>query len=232
MPPLPDIPNVLVVQLKFRVGNANVLSRVHLRYASAEPSRHDLNIYAAGIDAQIGTHLVALCSSQVRTVEVMVTDLTHRSAARGIAPSQQVGTRPGLPNGAGVAALVNFRVARRYRGGKPKVYVPFFVASDLTTSLTWSEEALAEASAGWAGFMSGLLTSTPPALRVVEQVNVSHYEGFEVVMDLRTGRSRNVPQLRSNGPAIDKITGFLINPKLGSQRRRNLHARTRRVSRH
>ena len=68
---------------------------------------------------------------------------------------------------------------------------------------------------------------TPPELRVVDQVNVSYYEGFEVVTDLRTGRSRDVPQLRPGGPAVDKITGFSINPKLGSQRRRNLHARRR-----
>jgi hypothetical protein len=231
MPPLPDIPNVLVVQLRFKVGNANVLSRVHLRYASPEPSRSDLNVYAAAIDTEIGTHLLPLCSLQVRTVEVMVTDLTHRSAARGIAASQRTGTRPGLANGAAVAALINFTVARRYRGGKPRVYLPFFVASDLTTALTWSEDALADASVGWAAFMTGLLTCAPSTLKVLEQVNISHYEGFEVVTDLRTGRSRNVPQLRPGGPAIDTITKFAINPKPGSQRRRNLHGRRRRVRR-
>jgi hypothetical protein len=32
--------------------------------------------------------------------------------------------------------------------------------------------------------------------------------GVRVVTDLRTGRSRNVPQLRPGGPAVDKITGF------------------------
>ena len=196
MPPLPSVPNVLVIQLKFTVGNANVLSRVHVRNASASPSRDDLNAYAANIDAAIGTRLIALFSVQVKTVEVMVTDLTSMSAARGIAPGRQVGTRPGLPNGAAVAALINFRVARRYRGGKPRVYVPFFVSSDLTPGLRWSDGAFAEGTASWGAFMSGVLTCTPPALRVVEQVNVSYYEGFEVVPDLRTGRSRNVPQLR------------------------------------
>jgi hypothetical protein len=230
MPPLPSVPNVLVIQLKFTVGNANVLSRVNVRYVSAAPRRDDLNVYAANIDGEIGTHLLPLFSVEVRTVEVMVTDLTSTSAARGIAPSRQVGTRPGLPNGAAVAALINFRVARRYRGGKPRVYVPFFVSSDLTAGLTWSEDALVEGTAGWGAFMSGVLTCTPPALRLVDQVNVSYYEGFEVVTDLRTGRSRNVPQLRPGGPAVDKITGFSINPKLGSQRRRNLHGRKRRAA--
>jgi hypothetical protein len=232
MPPLPSVPNVLVIQLKFMVGNANVLSRVHVRCASGTPSRDEVSVYAANIDVQIGAHLLPLFSPQVKTVEVMVTDLSSNEyGARGIAPSQQVGTRPGLPNGAAVAALINFRVARRYRGGKPRVYVPFFVSSDLTPALMWSEGALAEGTAAWGAFMSGVLTCAPPALRVVDQVNVSYYEGFEVVTDLRTGRARNSPQLRPGGPAVDKISGFSINPKLGSQRRRNLHGRRRRVGR-
>jgi hypothetical protein len=230
MPPLPSVPNVLVIQLKFTVGNANVLSRVHVNYASDAPSRDDLNLYAANIDAEIGAHLLPLFSTEVKPAEVMVTDLSsHEYGARGIAPGQQVGLRPGLPNGAAVAALINFRVARRYRGGKPRVYIPFFVASDLAPGLTWSESALAEGTTAWAGCLDGVLTNTPSTLRVVDQVNVSYYEGFDVVMDLRTGRSRNAPQLRPGGPAVDKITRFSINPKLGSQRRRNLHARRRAV---
>jgi hypothetical protein len=122
--------------LKFIVGNANVLSRVHVSYASAAPGSDDLNQYAENIGAEIGAHLLPLFSTQVTATEVMVTDLTSTSGARGIAPSRQVGTRPGLPNGAAVAALINFRVARRYRGGKPRVYVPFFVSADLTPGLT------------------------------------------------------------------------------------------------
>lgn len=70
-----------------------------------------------------------------------------------------------------------------------------------------------------------MLTHTPSTLRLINQVNVSYYEGFEVVTDPVTGRSRNVPQLRPGGPVVDKITGFSINPKLGSQRLRNLHSR-------
>jgi hypothetical protein len=226
MPPLPSVPNVLIIQLKFTVGRANVLSRVHVRYASAPPSRTDLIQYAVSIDASIGAHLLPLFSTELRTAEVIVTDLSDNTyGARGIASSQQVGTRPGLPNGAGVAALINFKVARRYRGGKPRIYVPFFVSSDLTPGLTWSETALEEGTVGWAAFMNSVLTDTPSTLTVVDQVNVSYYEGFEVVTDLRTGRSRNVSQLRPGGPAVDTIMRFSINPKLGSQRGRNLHSR-------
>ncbi|MGO9977445.1 MAG: hypothetical protein ACLP01_32535 [Solirubrobacteraceae bacterium] len=107
--------------------------------------------------------------------EIVVTDLTSRTSARGIAESRQVGTRPGLPNGAAVAALVNFKVARRYRGGKPRLYVPFFVASDLTPGLTWSDGALEAGTAGWGwvAFMAGLLTHTPATFRLLGQVNVS-----------------------------------------------------------
>ncbi|MGO9976201.1 MAG: hypothetical protein ACLP01_26040 [Solirubrobacteraceae bacterium] len=225
MPPLPDVPNVLSIELKLTVGDANVLSRVHVNYASAAPTRHILNEYAASIDSQIAAHLIPLCSTEVRTTEIVVTDLTSRTSARGIAESRQIGTRPGPQNGAGVAALINFKVARRYRGGKPRLYVPLFVASDLTPGLTWCDSALEAGTAGWAAFMAGLLTHTPATLRLLGQVNVSYYEGFRVVTDPLTGRSRNVSQRRPQGPAVDRITGFSINPKLGSQRRRNLHSR-------
>jgi hypothetical protein len=230
VPPIPDVPNVLAIQLKLKVGNANVVSRVNARYASPAPTRQQLITYASNVDAAIGTHLLHLCSVQVKTVEIMITDLTTTSSARGIVSSDQQGTRPGLWNGAAVAALINFKVARRYRGGKPRLYLPFFVASDLTEGLVWSEAALAEGTVGWAGFTSSVLADTPPGLTVIEQVNVSQYAGFEIAVDERTGRSRNVNQLRADGPAVDKITGFTINPKLGSQRRRNLHDRRRRTA--
>ena len=231
MPPLPPVPNVLVIQMKFTVGNANVMSRVNVRYVSASPTRNDLIAYATHIDAMIGSHLLPLCSEQVKTVEVMITDLTSDTAARGIATSSQVGTRPGLPNGAAVAALINFKVARRYRGGKPRIYFPFFVAADLTDRLTWTSDAIIGATTGWDTFMNAVIDGAPAVSRVVEQVNISLYEGFTVVTDPRTGRSRNVSQLRTDGPAIDRITGFSINPKLGSQRRRNLHGRRRAAAR-
>ncbi|HEX3801237.1 MAG TPA: hypothetical protein VHV75_00195 [Solirubrobacteraceae bacterium] len=95
MPPLPPVPNVLAIQMKFTVGNANVISRVNVRYASDPPTRNDLIAYATHIDALIGRHLLPLCSEQVKTVEVMVTDLTSDTAARGIATGSQVGTRLG-----------------------------------------------------------------------------------------------------------------------------------------
>jgi hypothetical protein len=51
-------------------------------------------------------------------------------------------------------------------------------------------------------------------------VNVSYYEGFTVVIDPITGRARNVPKLRSSGPLVDGVVGIVINPELGTQRRR------------
>lgn len=155
-----------------------MLSRIYVRYASAPPSRDQLNGYAASIDAAIEAHLLPLCSPQVKTAEVMVTDLTSEYGARGIATSARVGTRSGLPNGAGVAALINFRVARRYRGGKPRVYIPLFVSDDLTERLTWSQDAL-DAGTAWAAFIDRVLNGMPPALRVTGQVNVSYYEGLQ-----------------------------------------------------
>jgi hypothetical protein len=69
MPPLRDVPNVLAIELKSTVGNANVLSGAHLNYASAAPTRHTLNEYAASIDDGIAAHLIPLFATEVRTAE-------------------------------------------------------------------------------------------------------------------------------------------------------------------
>jgi hypothetical protein len=178
----------------------------------------------------IGHHCCRSAQS-VKTVEIMVTDLTSATAARGIATSSQIGTRAGLPNGAAVPALINFKVARRYRGGKPRIYFPFFVSADLTDRLTWSSEVIIEATATWEAFMSAVIGVARPLGRSGRTGQRSFYEGFTVVTDPRTARSRNVSQLRPDGPAVDRITSFSINPKLGSQRRRNLHGRRRAAAR-
>jgi hypothetical protein len=152
MPPLPDVPNVLAIELKFTVGHANVISRVHVNYASAAPT-----------------------CSRARSAQPRSSSQTWPAGAQRVA-SPKAGRSahgPGLPNGAAVAALTNFKVARRYRGGKPRLYVPFFVAADLRPGLTWSESALEAGTAGWAAFMAGVLTHTPAALRLLGQVNIS-----------------------------------------------------------
>jgi hypothetical protein len=91
MPPLPDVPNVLAIELQATVGPANVLSRLQVRYASAAPTRQVLTEYASSIDRQIAAHLIPLFSTEVRTAEIVVTDLTSRTSARGIAESRQIG---------------------------------------------------------------------------------------------------------------------------------------------
>ncbi len=83
MPPLPNVPNVLAIELRFTAGNANVISRVYVNYASAAPTRHILNEHATSIDGQIAAHMIPLFSSEIRTAEIVVTDLTSRTSARG-----------------------------------------------------------------------------------------------------------------------------------------------------
>jgi hypothetical protein len=126
MPPLPPTPNVLVMQLNFAVTRASVLSRVHVKYTSAAPSRDDLITYAASIDAEIAAHLPPLCSTQVKTSEVMVAELTGQYGARGIATSGRKGTLPGLPN------------------DKPRVYIP--CSSRTTGAVTVSDLKLISAA--------------------------------------------------------------------------------------
>jgi hypothetical protein len=65
---------------------------------------------------------------------------------------------------------------------------------------------------------------TTAGLTLPTQVNISYYKGFTNFLE-SSGRYRAIPTLRTvDGlptPLIEEIIGWEVNPKVGSQRRRN-----------
>jgi hypothetical protein len=118
-------------------------------------------------------------------------------------------------------ALLNIKIQRRYRGGKPRLYLPWGSDADVQDAQHWK-------SASITTFNSAILTHTN---YVVGQtwagggfdhlVNVSYYQGFKVVTSPTTGRARNVSTLRAGGPQIDNWVGAAtFNTRIATQRRR------------
>ncbi|MGH9123011.1 MAG: hypothetical protein ACRDYC_13890, partial [Acidimicrobiales bacterium] len=57
--------------------------------------------------------------------------------------------------------------------------------------------------------------------------SISYYKGFTSVLNPVTGRTRDVPKVRAGADLpvpIDTVTALIVNPKPGSQRRRQLHS--------
>jgi hypothetical protein len=132
-----------------------------------------------------------------------------------------VGTASGTPVPAGVALLQNFTVARRYRGGKPRIYLPVGTSATLQNASTWTSGFVTSMNAAWASASTFIPAAAPSGTTITGQVSVSYYKDFTVFIG-STGRARNISTLRTGGPVIDSITAATVNAKPASQRRRNL----------
>lgn len=222
MPPLPAAAGVLKVSIPLTIdSDTAALNRFYVHYAGSAPTSADASTFAQGVEAAWGADLAPLHNTLVHQQLVQVEDLSSSTGAVGIGTTPHVGTRAGDVLTGGVCAIVEFKINRRYRGGKPKVFLPAGIRSDIQSMQTWNNTFIAALQSGWAAFMAGVLSSGWTGASTLTHVNVSYYSGFTVVTDPTTHRARNKPTLRGT-PTVDTVVAYGIETGIGSQRRRNM----------
>lgn len=222
MPALPNVPGVIRVSLQHTLGqDLDALVRFYMAYTGTAPTSTQMGTFATSVSTAWGTNLKALACSTVKLVEVTAVDLTSPTAGIGAAAVSITGTRTTPVNSAQVCMLVNFKVSRRYRGGKPRAYLPYGNNADFTDPQTWGSTLVTAVNTGWAAFITALIAAPPGTATLTGQVNVSYFDGFTVVTNPVTGRSRNVPTLRAT-PVVDSITSIAASARVATQRRRTL----------
>lgn len=225
MPALPAVPNVIKVVLTLAdATDNNVESRFYLKYSGTPPTAAGLNAFCTTIATGWNTVLAALYHADWTLTSVTATDLSSSSAATGSAAVSHAGTRSGSPLSAGVAFLINFKIGRRYRGGKPRLYQPMGVSGDLLNLNTWSVAFTASVQSDWSSYITGALADLPSGTTGVAQVNVGYYAGFTAVLNPVTGRTKDVSKILAV-PNVDTVTSLAASNIVASQRRRNLQKR-------
>lgn len=220
MPPLPNVPNVVKSQLLWSDSADNdVRTTLFFRYSGGSPTGTDCNALAADIYSAIAA-MVGQWTASTQLTGVEVTDLSSPSGGQGLHAQSTAGTRAGSDLAGGTCVVVGYVIGRRYRGGKPRSYLPFFSASDLTTRQQWTAGDLTALDSALATAFAAIIGSSSGSTTLTDHVNVSYYDGFTVVTSPTTGRARNVPKLRTT-PVVDVITSFGARSQPGSQRRRN-----------
>lgn len=205
MPPLPNVANVLKAQFQWTYGSdANVMTHIFFNYTTAAPSTSQLATYAAALRAAAVTNFVPLSHSSVALRTVTCIDLSTNATAPGTASGTSTGTRTGSALFASTAVLINMTIARRYRGGHPRIYLPFGVTSDIQDAQHWTTAFQNLVQTNFNAFVGSVLNvgSTPPVCNYV--ANLSYYQGG---------------QLRG-GPLVDPVSAYPVNPVPGTQRRR------------
>jgi hypothetical protein len=213
---------VIKVTLTYTIGgDTNVENILHFEYSGSAPS----SATCLAIAAQIGSYWAADLKSQLSTsyaLEIVtVLDLASATGAEGESISAIAGTRTGTLLGASTSVVLNHQIARRYRGGKPKSFLPYFTNSDLATPQKWVASNVTGLNSVWSTFITNVCSISISGTTISTYVSVSYYQGFTVVTSPTTGRTRNVPKLRTGGPVIDQIVASQGSVTLGSQRRRN-----------
>lgn len=221
MAPLPPIASTLRAQLIWTLGaDIDATTTMYFTYSGSAPDGTDAdNLATAFVNAfgaADGQWVPFTILSGAR-----VTDLTSDTAAQGTATADFAGTKTGGGNAnAGALSLVaNFQISRRYRGGKPRIYLPWGNSADIATAQTWSTTFLESAASDFSTAMSTWLGTTEGSTTIASHVNVSYYSGFTVVTQPGK-RAKNVPTLRTT-PVVNTVTGFSMLGRPGSQRRRN-----------
>lgn len=221
MPALPDVPGVVKVQHRFNDGlDTAAICREYFRYTGGPPSAGDALTLATAINALFVTDLLGqLGSVNVHTATV-VTDLSSDMGGAGEYLSSNTGTRSGSQFAGGTAVLENKVMLRRYRGGKPRVYWPFFTDTDFLTPQSWLTASLTGLHSALATYYAAVNGETAGTTVLGGLCNVSYYAGFASVQNPVTKRWRNISTPRAT-PIVDDIGSYSIHTSPASQRRRN-----------
>ncbi len=221
MPALPAVPNVLKVIWKSVLDeDVDVVNVTHWQYSGTAPTDADLTEWAEDMMASWGTNMATQLSDHVALVEVEAIDLTSSTAAQGAFAGNVPGTGTGGRVGAGTALVISKEIARRYRGGHPRQYIAGMESANLQDSQTWNSTTVAAMTVAWIGIQTDAATNLWAGGSSLVEVNISYFQGF-TNHTYPSGRVRAIPNLRVT-PLVDVVAGVKTNPKVASQRRRNL----------
>lgn len=197
----------------FRGGN-----RFFLSYSGSAPTVANCNSLAADVATAWNTSLAEMFCTNWSLQEVDVLDIANDSGNSGNSVTAHEGTRSGDAMPAQCAFNIEYQIARRYRGGKPRIYLPLGVFTDLVNQSTWSDAMVTEANSQWGAFMAAITGASVGAMGTLTHVNLSYYKGFTNIEN-SSGRERAVPTYRS-AAVVDPVINYLPHNEISSQRRR------------
>jgi hypothetical protein len=222
MPALPSVPQAIRLDLHQQIGeDAAALNRLFFSYTNGPPTVAQLTSWSSTLATAWGTNIAAAMPAASSLTRITMTDLSSVLGAVYDETVSVPGTGGGTALPANVCMVFDFKIARRYRGGKPRSYLSGLPESILADPQTWVGSQLTAYTNAWQAFINAVISGVPSALSPSAHINVSYYFGFTVVTNPVTGRARNVPKLRTT-PLSDVVIGIKGNPRVGSQRRRSL----------
>lgn len=219
--PLPTPSGVVKASMKVLLGGLGPYgSSFAMAYTGTAPDTAQLATYAATVAAEWNTNLAALTRSADALVEVETTDLQNPGTISGIWTGSHAGTRSGSASTAGICVSLAFSPDHRYRGSRPKAFLPMGVDTDLATLQHWGTDFLDDVQTAWAAFIAGIQSTDTSGIDLGDQCSVS-YIGPPYTIKPNSGNTRS----HSVGTPLDPprvyaTLAVVAAAKVGSQRKR------------
>lgn len=218
-PPLPPVP-VLQCRLDYASSVEKMGSRFYLQYAGTPPTGAQCVTVANGIEAAWLARMQHDFASDIALKEVDVIDISSYSGASG----QWTGSTAGgaTPPSAPWQCSINceFLIARRYRGGKPRMFWPAGLAADQADGSHWTTGYAAQVQADTVLFFSDILAISGAGITITHHINLGRYQGFTNVAV--PGKRTKVEPNYLTPPNVDIVQGYSVKTVIGSQRRRRV----------
>jgi hypothetical protein len=173
---------------------------------------------ADGIETAWVAQLQGAINSDWALVAVDVLDIATDDGLSGQWTGEETGGRSGTPLPAQVAFNCEYGIARRYRGGKPRMYIPPSITGDLDSDTTWEGSWVTTVEEAVAAMFAAIEALSIGAMGTLKHVNLSYYQSFTNVENT-SGRMRAAPKYRAVAKS-DPVTGYFGKAELSSQRRR------------
>ncbi len=219
-PPLPESPCVRV-RLTYDIGSEGEGgNRFYLSYSGSAPSGANCITLADDISAAWATNIAPLCSSANALSEVDVLDIASDSGLSGQSTTTHDGSRSGSGLPVQVTTNVEFNIARRYRGGKPRMYLPAGVAGDELDGGHWQTEFITAVNDGVAAFFAEIEALSVGSMGSLAHVNLSYYDGYATTTPPWRGPGYKYPSKYRAAALLDTISGYSTKAVMGSQKRR------------
>jgi len=206
MAPLPSVPNVVKVVISYTYGDKAAENVLHFQYAGGgAASESFLTAIVNGANTVLST-LAPIWGPDVTWDQVSALDLSSDTGLMAVFENATVGTRAGTTLPANAAVLASYTVARRYRGGHARTYLPWLTAADLETPQTWASTIPGEVGLAWSAVLNAIKAAAVDGFTIVNQVQIGY---------------RPVGPVPKTSVVVDAIVPSIIQLEVASMRRRD-----------
>jgi hypothetical protein len=213
-----DVPNVVRLDTGFTINNVAAGCRTFWHYSGGTPTIATCQLWVNAVRPALVTNAIPLLTTATKLTTVRVSDLSSHLGASYQDLTITGGSRAGTAPPANCAMNINFVINNRYRGGKPRAFLPGGTTADMADAQHWTSAFATSWNTAWLAIQSAMSSVAGP-IAIDHQVCVHWFKGHVANPRPSVWGDINVPQPLGT-PVTDNVTAPSAQTLIGSQRRR------------